>query len=216
VRQSRRDRRHAARAINTAAERDPQAQAQDEEKDIKVEYLEEYRNNVGLCVVNREGKVFAARRVDDPTGAWQMPQGGIDKGEFARDSALRELEEETGIPSQLVEIVAEAEDWLAYDFPTSVRERIAKRFVKKHHTNGNSSKKFRKKVYKGQRQKWFLLRFTGAEADIDLASRGEEHREFSEWRWIALQNLPQQVVPFKRLVYEQVTDQFCPLIDKHF
>merc|ERR1711924_234331 len=113
---------------------------------IEVEYLQKYRKNVGLCVLDEStGLVFAARRVDDDSGAWQMPQGGIDRGEDPREAAARELQEETGISPDHVEFVAELDGWLHYDFPTSVKQRIKKRF--------------KKKVYRGQKQKWFLLRF---------------------------------------------------------
>lgn len=162
----------------------------------EVEYLKTYRPNVGLCVVHEtKGLVFAARRVDDDSGAWQMPQGGIDKGEEPRTAALRELEEETGIKPEHVEVVGELDEWLSYEFPTSVR------------------KKFKKKVYRGQTQKWFLLKFTGAEEDIDLAARGEEHREFSEWCWLPLGQVSTEVVHFKREVYRQVNLKFAPAID---
>ena len=191
---------------------------------VEVEYLDKYRNNVGMCVVNNEGLVFAARRVDDPTGAWQMPQGGIDAGEEAREACLRELEEETGINPKCVEFVGEIEDWLAYDFPTSVKQRIANAYVQRVTKSSSGKIKkieekkhvFKKKVYRGQRQKWFLLKFVGQDSDIDLVARGETHREFSEWCWIPLDQLSQQIVFFKKEVYEQVSEHFCPLIEKEF
>ena len=108
-------------------------------------FLDSFRKNVGICVLDENtGMVFAARRCDDNTGAWQMPQGGIDEHEDPAVAALRELEEETGISPECVEIVGEVEDWLTYEFPTSVRTKIARR-----------SKKI---VFRGQTQKWFLLR----------------------------------------------------------
>ena len=108
-------------------------------------FVDSFRKNVGICVLDENtGMVFAARRCDDNTGAWQMPQGGIDEHEDPAVAALRELEEETGISPESVEIVGEVEDWLTYEFPTSVRTKIARR-----------SKKI---VFRGQTQKWFLLR----------------------------------------------------------
>ncbi|QDZ26114.1 RNA pyrophosphohydrolase [Chloropicon primus] len=188
---------------------------------IEVEYLQKYRKNVGLCVLDeRTGLVFAARRVDDDSRAWQMPQGGIDRGEDPRLAALRELEEETGIKPGRVEFVAEVDEWLAYDFPTSVKERIATAYVKRvvakkgvTTVTKEERKRFKKKVFKGQKQKWFLLRFTGDASDIDLAARGEENREFSEWCWMPLSEMPHQVVHFKKEVYEQVSLHFCPIIE---
>mmetsp|Transcript_14555 Transcript_14555/g.28143 ORF Transcript_14555/g.28143 Transcript_14555/m.28143 type:complete len:279 (-) Transcript_14555:130-966(-) len=171
---------------------------------VEVEYLDAYRDNVGMCVVNERGLVFAARRVDDPKGTWQMPQGGIDKGEDAKEAALRELEEETGIKASRVKFVGEVDEWLAYDFPTSVKQKLAKRAAKK--------KAFKKVVFKGQKQKWFLLKFDGSDSDIDLIARGEEHREFSEWCWVPLDHLSTQIVHFKKEVYEEVSKSFCPLI----
>ena len=194
---------------------------------IEIEYLQSYRANVGVCLVKQSNPelVFAARRVDDDSGAWQMPQGGIDAGEDARAACLRELEEETGIAPKHVEVIAESSDWLAYDFPTSIKQRMADTFVTRVKGRGAGSggssggnakprrkKNFRKKVFKGQRQKWFLCKFTGDDGDIDLAARGEEHIEFSEWRWMPLSELPSQIVHFKQDVYAQVHDQFAPRI----
>lgn len=153
----------------------------------------EFRRGVGLCVVNREGKVFAARRLDDSTGTWQMPQGGIDPMENPMKAALRELHEETGMTS--VRIVASIDDWLDYEFPTKVRTPLGGQWVR----------------YRGQTQKWFLLEFDGAEEDIDLLQHGQP--EFSDWRWMHLEELPSAVVHFKRGVYERVARHFCPRID---
>lgn len=117
----------------------------EKEKESSTLFVDSFRKNVGICVLDENtGMVFAARRCDDNTGAWQMPQGGIDKHEDPAVAALRELEEETGISPECVEIVGEVEDWLTYEFPTSVRTKIARR-----------SKKI---VFRGQTQKWFLLR----------------------------------------------------------
>jgi len=154
-----------------------------------------YRPCVGLVVFNRDGLAFIGRRIDGPehidlTHAWQMPQGGIDAGEEPWPAALRELHEETNIRS--VERVCEIADWLSYDIP---RDLIGQAW------NGR---------YRGQTQKWFGVRFTGAESEIDIAHPGGAHEpEFSAWRWEELQNIPELVVPFKRPVYERVVAEFA-------
>ena len=146
-----------------------------------------YRRNVGVMLANPAGHVFVGQRIDNHQAAWQMPQGGIDKGESPRDAALRELEEETGVPPALVTVEAETEGWLAYDLPHDIVPRIWK---------GR---------YRGQEQKWFLLRFHGADSDIRLET---EHPEFSSWRWLSPDALVANIVPFKRAVYEQVLAAF--------
>lgn len=148
-----------------------------------------YRLGVGIALFNDAGKVFAARRIDTPGEAWQMPQGGIDAGETPRQAALRELEEEIG--TARAEILAESRDWLAYDLPEDIRRRVWK---------GR---------YRGQKQKWFALRFTGRDSDIDIATR---HPEFSDWRWMELTELPGLIVPFKRPLYEGVVAEFAPIV----
>ncbi|KAF8071113.1 rppH [Scenedesmus sp. PABB004] len=158
------------------------------------EELADYRPNVGVCVVNSAGLVFAAQRTKD-TGrkaAWQMPQGGIDPHETsALAAALRELKEETSITS--VEVVAELPRWLTYDFPPDVRSRLWGEWAH----------------FKGQAQRWFLLRFTGDDAEVDLNT---EHREFRAWRWAPLEELPGAVIGFKRAVYEEVAAEFGPRV----
>ena len=146
-----------------------------------------YRRNVGVMLANPAGHVFVGQRIDNHQAAWQMPQGGIDKGESPRDAALRELEEETGVSPALVTVEAETEGWLAYDLPHDIVPRIWK---------GR---------YRGQEQKWFLLRFHGADSDIRL---GTEHPEFSSWQWLSPDALVANIVPFKRAVYEQVLAAF--------
>lgn len=146
-----------------------------------------YRRCVGLVVVNREGLIFAGKRIDNPGDAWQMPQGGVDKGEAPRDAALRELGEETGISSERVSIIAESAVWIPYDLPHELVPKLWK---------GR---------YKGQEQKWFLLRFFGEDSDIRIDT---EHPEFSDWRWLAAETVIEKIVPFKRRSYESVLAEF--------
>ena len=148
-----------------------------------------YRRNVGIMVLNDQGHVWVGQRKDRYKNAWQMPQGGIDKGEDPRAAALRELEEETGISAQLVEVVAETDDWLPYELPYDLIPQL---------WQGR---------YRGQKQKWFLLRFHGADTQINIATK---EPEFSAWQWMAPAELPDAIVPFKRDVYTQVLAAFAP------
>jgi putative (di)nucleoside polyphosphate hydrolase len=153
-----------------------------------------YRPCVGLAVFNRKGLVFTGRRIDGPEHvdelhAWQMPQGGVDPGEDPWPAALRELYEETNIRS--VEKLGEIADWLAYDIP---RDIVGQAWKGK---------------YRGQKQKWFALRFTGGDREIDVAHPGGHEPEFAQWRWESLAKLPDLVVPFKRPVYERVVTEFA-------
>ncbi|WP_299046872.1 RNA pyrophosphohydrolase [uncultured Tateyamaria sp.] len=147
-----------------------------------------YRKNVGVMVMNADGLVWVGQRTDRYRDAWQMPQGGVDKGEDARDAALRELEEETSIPAALVEVVAETADWLPYELPHDLIPKLWKG------------------KYRGQKQKWFLLRFTGCDDIINLETA---HPEFSAWKWMTPADLPAAIVPFKRDVYERVLAEFA-------
>lgn len=153
-----------------------------------------YRPCVGLVVFNRGGLAFIGRRIDGPehvdlAHAWQLPQGGIDVGEEPWPAALRELREETNIRS--VERLGEIAEWLSYDIPTDLIGQA---------WNGR---------YRGQTQKWFAVRFTGKESEIDIVHPGGAHEpEFSAWRWEPLQNIPELVVPFKRPVYDRVVAEF--------
>ena len=147
-----------------------------------------YRENVGVMLLNAAGKVFVGQRLDNRTPAWQMPQGGIDPGEDPRTAALRELHEETGVRPDLVEIVAVSDDWITYDLPADL---VAKLWQGR---------------YRGQSQKWFLMRIKGTASDVDIAT---EHQEFSNWQWLAVDQLADNIVPFKRPVYEQVPAVFA-------
>ncbi len=147
-----------------------------------------YRPNVGIMLVNRDGRVFVAQRIDSPKDAWQMPQGGIDPGEDPRKAALRELEEETGISPDLVRIDAETPGWLTYDFPQDLAPKLWK---------GG---------YRGQKQRWYLMRFLGDDAQIDIAT---EHPEFSHWEWVDPSEVVEKIVPFKRDVYARVLEEFA-------
>ena len=154
-----------------------------------------YRPCVGLAVFNTQGLVFVGRRLGGPehvdaTHSWQMPQGGIDEGEDPYEAALRELYEETNIRS--IRKLGEVEGWLKYDIPRDIAGQAWKG------------------KYRGQKQKWYALRFTGDESEIDIASPGGGHKpEFVEWRWEKLENAPGLIVPFKRPVYEDVVKNFA-------
>jgi putative (di)nucleoside polyphosphate hydrolase len=156
-----------------------------------------YRRCVGIVLFNRDGLVLVGRRSGGPEhtdlkNAWQMPQGGIDSGEQPWPAALRELREETNVHS--VERIGEIAQWLCYDIP---RDLIGQAW------NGK---------YRGQKQKWFAMRFLGTDDEIDVAHpRGAHKAEFSAWRWEPLDNVADLVVPFKRAVYRRVMDEFRPL-----
>jgi putative (di)nucleoside polyphosphate hydrolase len=154
-----------------------------------------YRPCVGVAVFNAQGLVFVGRRLGGPEHVdagheWQMPQGGIDGGEDPYEAALRELYEETNIRS--IRKLGEAEGWLKYDIPRDIAGEAWKG------------------KYRGQKQKWYALRFTGEESEIDIATPGGgAHKpEFVEWRWEKLENTPELIVPFKRRVYDDVVKAF--------
>lgn len=146
-----------------------------------------YRPCVGVMLVNRAGLVFAGQRLDSDSPAWQMPQGGIDEGEKPRAAALRELWEETGVTADLVEFVAKTDGWVTYDLPPELLGKV---------WGGR---------YRGQRQKWFLFRFTGSDDQIRIAT---EHPEFSRWKWVQADEMLADIVPFKRAVYDRVVAGF--------
>ena len=155
-----------------------------------------YRACVGVMLLNRNGMVFIGRRAGgiehvDDLHVWQMPQGGIDPGEDAWTAARRELTEETNVTS--IEKLAEVSDWLSYDIPRTVAGRTWK---------GR---------YRGQRQKWYAMRFIGKDDEINVVSPAGHKQEFITWRWEPMQNLPELIVPFKRPVYERVVQEFAHL-----
>ena len=147
-----------------------------------------YRPCVGVMLMNADGHVFVAQRGDRDTDAWQMPQGGVDEGEDYRDAALRELEEETSVPRDAVSVVAETDDMVRYDLPHELVPNIWK---------GR---------YRGQEQKWFLLRLEGPDSLINIDT---DHPEFTAWRWVPLDQVVPHIVEFKRSVYQQVVAAFA-------
>jgi len=146
-----------------------------------------YRRGVGVMLLNSQGKVFVGARIDNTDEAWQMPQGGIDKGEEPWATALRELEEETGVSPHLVERIADCPERLKYDLPEELRGKL---------WGGK---------WKGQDQDWYLARFLGRDSDINIATK---HPEFREWKWIAPEQVPELIVPFKREMYRRLLREF--------
>ena len=147
-----------------------------------------FRPCVGVMLINAEGLVFVGRRIDQTVEGWQMPQGGIDMGESPEQAALRELKEEIG--TNKAEFLRELDGWLEYDLPA--------------HLVGVALKG----RYRGQRQKWLAMRFTGKDSDIDVAT---DEPEFAEWKWLAMEALPRMIVPFKRDTYAKVIEAFRDL-----
>ena len=146
-----------------------------------------YRPCVGVVLIDARGMVFAGQRIDSPSPAWQMPQGGIDEGEKPREAAYRELWEETGVTKDKVEFVGKTHGWVTYDLPPELLGKV---------WGGK---------FGGQRQKWFLFRFLGQDSDVNIAT---EHPEFSVWAWKPHSEVLEGIVPFKRAVYEAVFAEF--------
>lgn len=147
-----------------------------------------YRPAAGVMLLNLDGKVWVGQRLDSTLEAWQMPQGGLDPGEEAEDGALRELEEETGIPRGKVEILARAPGELLYDLPDAMLGKVWKG------------------KWRGQRQTWFLMRFIGVDADVNLQT---QEPEFRAWKWAEPQQLPELIVPFKQGLYRDILKAFA-------
>lgn len=150
-----------------------------------------YRPNVGLAIFSKKGHVLLGRRAglrrDENAYCWQMPQGGIDRGESPGEAALRELGEETGLEAEHVDLLDEIEPWLYYDFPPALKSRLAGPFY-------------------GQRQKWFAFRFIGSDTDVRLDGHTPE---FDAWKWAQLEDLPKLIIPFKASVYAEVAKRFA-------
>ena len=146
-----------------------------------------YRPCVGVMLLNADGQVFVGQRNDQFGDAWQMPQGGVEKGETPREAGLRELEEETGVTRDLVEVLDQTKGWLTYDLPHDIVPKIWK---------GR---------YRGQKQIWFLMRFLGHDDQVNIATL---HPEFTKWRWLDAGQLVDSIVPFKRDLYTSVLSSF--------
>jgi len=146
-----------------------------------------YRRGVGVMLLNRDGKVWVGRRIDNTDEAWQMPQGGIDQGEEPWATALRELKEETSIPPHVVDRISECPERLRYDLPPALRGKL---------WGGK---------WRGQLQDWFLARFLGDDSDVDIATSDPE---FCDWKWIEPADLPDLIVPFKRDMYRRLLAEF--------
>jgi putative (di)nucleoside polyphosphate hydrolase len=148
-----------------------------------------YRPCAGIMLLNADGKVFVGKRIDSDLDAWQMPQGGIDPGEDAEVAAIRELGEETGIAPHLIEVVAQSAGEHPYDLPPEMIGIIWKG------------------KYRGQSQRWFLMRFLGEDSDVNIAT---DHPEFEAWQWVAPSQLVDLIVPFKKELYAGVIAEFAP------
>ena len=149
-----------------------------------------YRQGVGVMLLNRQAEVLVGKRIDMPSDAWQMPQGGIDGNETPEAAAWREMHEEIG--TDKAALLAESRDWYFYDLPPDLADQIWR---------GR---------FRGQRQKWFAFRFLGQDADIDITT----HRpEFSAWKWAPMAELPSLIVPFKRRLYAELVSEFRHLAE---
>ena len=151
----------------------------------------EYRKNVGMVLINTKGYIFAGKRLDNNTDAWQMPQGGIDEGETPEVAAFRELSEETGINRSKARLIGSTTGWLSYDIPVELIPKL---------WDGQ---------YRGQEQKWFAFEFLGKDSDINITT---QEPEFSEWAWKSKKDLLSSIVPFKIEVYQKVFSELGHLI----
>jgi len=148
--------------------------------------MQEYRRCVGMMILNNKNKILVGRRIDHPSGYWQMPQGGIDLNENPEEAVWREMMEEIGTNNaKLIQI---SDHWLNYDIPKDTLEKLPWG-----------------KTYVGQTQKWFVFRFTGQDSDINVST---DNPEFSEWKWSKYESLVKNIVPFKREIYKRIINEF--------
>ena len=155
----------------------------------KPDYL--YRSGVGIMIINKNKEIFVGKRIDNHSDAWQMPQGGLDAGEGEDEAMFRELKEETGINDEAVKVIQKSQKYYYYNLPYKLQ------------------KKFWGGKYLGQKQKWYLVEFIGEESAINVKT---EDPEFSEWKWISKENLLNEIVPFKRDLYEDIIKEFEELL----
>ena len=157
-------------------------------------FLKKYNNlplrlGVGIVLLNSENKIFVGKRIDNPVNSWQMPQGGVDKNENLLNAAFRELREETGVKN--VKLIKEIDTWLTYDLPKNLLGKL---------WNGK---------YKGQRQRWFVMRFIGKDEEVNVKTK---NAEFKEWKWIAVDQLTNVAVDFKLQIYKKISEELNMLI----
>ncbi len=161
-------------------------------KTVKIDVSElPFRQGVGMMIIDKNDRVFVGKRIDSKVNGWQMPQGGIDLGETPSSAALREMKEEIG--SGKGKIIAESKKWYSYRVPNFLIPKL---------WDGK---------YCGQRQKWFLIRFTGKDSEININT---EHPEFDQWKWVDFDRLLVDIIPFKLKLYEQVVEEFKSLLEK--
>lgn len=151
-----------------------------------------YRPGVGMMIINNNSKVFVAKRMDTKIQAWQMPQGGIDLGETPSKAALREMLEEIGTDNAT--ILAESHYWYCYDIPNFLISKL---------WDGN---------FRGQRQKWFLIKYNGDDSDINISTK---YPEFCDWQWVDINELPEIIIPFKKRLYQAILKEFKPVIERN-
>ena len=157
-------------------------------------FLKKYNNlplrlGVGIVLLNSENKIFVGKRIDNPVNSWQMPQGGVDKNENLLNAAFRELREETGVKN--VKLIKEIDTWLTYDLPKNLLGKL---------WNGK---------YRGQRQKWFVMRFIGKDEEVNVKTK---NAEFKEWKWITVDQLTNVAVDFKLQIYKKISEELNMLI----